>query len=471
MECIISCIKNNPNGKSYITLCSDESSLFLVEARSKSDLYAGECAILSEDGYLLADDESDCNLKKMNMDEKISERINLSVKKEAYSSNFAELNNTTSLMWDKLGSAASLFLRKLLHGAPIIIRFHNDIDGACTAYAIYKGMLDFFNLNLKSQKQNIIWIMHKGVSYSPSDASSDLLIANNYSSIEKPLLLIMDFGTSDESNKGIPLVREEFDIIWLDHHPIEDGFIGKELEHYINPWQFGMDSNYPAGFLACSFVRSFSDVETGYIEKASLYGDYSKYYRPDGERNDFAEILDLITSDTKLASSQQLGNLTPMEMDAIFINKEKSAELSNYAVTRLSEMLYAAMRSIKKYNAGNLSIYVLDFEKVRDDESRYPLPGRFSSKLLDKIGESVSDAILIVYFGKYISIRVRDEVGDRLSILDIIKDAKEHEPGVEAGGGHKNAASIKVMDESFKKDVLKFLVDSIKLRESSFLPQ
>ncbi len=468
MNCIISCIKNNPNGKSYSAIYSEGSSISLIECKSASELSAGECATLGEDGYLVASDGNDCNAIKTCITEEVSKRINSSLKKDAYKSRFTELNETTSLMWDKLGKAASLFLRKLLHGAPIIIRFHNDIDGACTAYVVYKGILDFCNSNFKSQKQNIVWIMHKGVSYSPSDASSDLLIANNYSSVEKPLLLIMDFGTSDESNKGIPFVKDEFDIIWLDHHPIEDGFIGKELEHYINPWQFGMDSNYPAGFLACSFVRSFSGIETGYIERASLYGDYSKYYLPDGEKNDFAEILDLITSDTKLASSQQLGNLTPMEMDAIFLNTGKKEELANYAATRLSEVLYAAMRSIKKYSAGSSSIYVLDFEKVRDEESRYPLPGRFSSKLLDKIGESVKDAVLIVYFGKYISIRVRDEVGDRLKILEIIKDAKEHEPGVEAGGGHKNAASIKVVDESVKKDVLKFLIDAIKLKESSF---
>ena len=471
MECIISCIKNTPTGKSYSAICIDGSSISLIECKSYSELSVGECATLGEDGYLLASDVDNCNATKSRITEGVNNRIRLSIRKEAHQSRFTELNKTTSLMWDKLSKAASLFLRKVLYGAPIIIRFHNDIDGACTAYAVYKGVVDFCNSDFRSEKQNMVWIMHRGVSYSQADASSDLLIANNYSSVEKPLLLIMDFGTSDESNKGIPLVKDEFDIIWLDHHPIEDGFIGEELEHYINPWQFGMDSNYPAGFLACSFVRSFSSIETGYIERASLYGDYSKYYLPDGEKNDFAEILDLITSDTKLASSQQLGNLTPMEIDAILMNKEKREELANYAATRLSEVLYSAMRSIKKYSAGTSSIYVLDFEKVRDEESRYPLPGRFSSKLLDKIGESVTDAILIVHFGKYISIRVRDEAGDRLRILDIIKNAKERELGVEAGGGHKNAASIKVVDEAVKKDVLKFLIDSIKLKESSFLSE
>ena len=123
------------------------------------------------------------------------------------------------------------------------------------------------------------WIMNKGVSYGTSEAAADKLWISNYDCIEKPLMVFIDFGTSVDSNQGVAYMGDSTEIVWLDHHPIEDGFCGKDLEHYINPWLFGGDSSYTAGLLSCILSKAISNLDTSIMEDASLIGDHSRYAR------------------------------------------------------------------------------------------------------------------------------------------------------------------------------------------------
>ena len=111
-----------------------------------------------------------------------------------YSIGIRDVDEATERMWPKLEHAAKLFLRKLFFSAPIIIRFHNDADGSSGACSLYKS------IDLLYEKigaiNNPYWIMHKGISYRKEDAESDTLFFNAYSSYEKPLLVMVDFGTS-----------------------------------------------------------------------------------------------------------------------------------------------------------------------------------------------------------------------------------------------------------------------------------
>ncbi|EQD59922.1 hypothetical protein B1B_07985, partial [mine drainage metagenome] len=75
-------------------------------------------------------------------------------------------------------------------------------------------------------------------------------------------------------------------------------------------------------------------------------------------------------------------NVTPQEIESVLNNRARFEELLHYANMRLSEALDSSMKSMKSYQSGSCSIYVLDFEDIRSEDSKYPLPGRFSSKLL-----------------------------------------------------------------------------------------
>jgi len=307
--------------------------------------------------------------------------------------------------------------------------------------------------------------MHYGVSYGVDDASNDLLICNDYESAEKPLLIILDFGTSPESNAGLEQVNDKFEIIWLDHHTPVPEFRGNKLEHYINPWDFGSDSSYTAGALTCAFVKSFADIETRDIENASFIGDYSTYANPNEQSRRLASILDVLTCDPKLVGAR---SLEPKTIEKIVNDKTAGDELIAYAGNRISETLDSALSSVKSYAEG--TIYVADFEDIRGfSKERYPLPGRFASMLLTKLEEVRGKGCTVVlHFGPYISVRtskllpkkVSSEEKDLLKTLESIR--KEYPELIDSAGGHANAASIKLRGEENKEIVIKALLEGLK---------
>ncbi len=462
---IVVCSKSSGNGESryYVAL---EHSMKIVEVRSTLGFEPGERIAAEGDGSFIstADIRPDpAGLEKLRKN--AEELSGKAIYKESYRSGIGEIDAVTERMWKGLSECASLLVRKLACAAPIIVRFHNDADGSSGAYGLYKSLESLSaRISALDYEYNITWIMHPSVSYGSYEAGSDLMIANSYSSIEKPLLLVIDFGTSLESNPGIAAVRDKFDVIWLDHHPIVEGFGGLGLEHYISPWLHGGDSNYTAGFLACAFAKTFSQTDTREMENASLIGDYSDFGNADEPGAELSMLLDLVTSDTRIALGQPGANLTPYEIDRIIGDAARREELTRYASLRLSEVTALALTLLKQHNGDGARIYTLDFEGIRDEQSKYPLPGRFSSKLLGKIVELESrPSILIVYSGRYISMRASKDLRDRIDLVRLIDGIKgRHGAVIEAGGGHRVAAGIKLSDKADRSRIVREIVEGIK---------
>ncbi len=382
----------------------------------------------------------------------------------AYATGNGSIDAVTGKMWDRLLLCGSILMRKLIMAAPVIVRFHNDADGSGGAYGLYKSMHEVASRSREVHRHNISWIMQQNVSYSAYDAAADMAIAGAYSSLEKPLLVMIDFGTSPASNSGFDAVRERFDIIWLDHHPLIEGFRGSGIDSYVNPWSFGGDSNYTAGLLACVFSKTFSEADTSVIENASLVGDYSSYAIQSGPGADLSMLLDLVTSDPKVAFGPSTPNVTPREIDNLLMDQAKLESLMGFAKTRLAETTDAALKAMKRYKAGNSHIYMLDFEGLRDEQSKYPLPGRFSSKLLDRVsGMRKEPCIVIVHSGRYISIRVSRELSGKVDLAGVIGSLREsYAELIEAGGGHMLASGIKLADKVEKEKVLKEIVSLLR---------
>ncbi len=396
---------------------------------------------------------------------KVEECAGRIVQKKVHRTGVEKLDAITDRLWSHLSDAMLVFVRKVAVAAPIVIRFHNDIDGSSGAYALYKSLVDAQKRNKEiDYEANIVWRMHGSVSYSREDATADIMACNNYECTEKPLLVIIDFGTAEESNPGLELVRERFDIIWLDHHPVLEKFAGRGLAHYVNPWNFGGDSNYTAGFLACVFAQTLSEIDTKNMEGASFIGDYSEYAKPDQESRRLAALLDLLTSDTRMASGSK-GVLNPKEIDSVLNDKKRSEELIAYAENRVAEMLDIAVKSVKIYKAKETNIYVADFESIRGNEDeRYPLPGRFASRLLGRIEElNRVPCILLLHFGHFVSLRMSKKLNERVNLLQALEDVrKDYSQYVDSAGGHSNAASIKLKTDEMKKEVIKSAVDRLK---------
>ncbi|MDE1850216.1 MAG: hypothetical protein KGH54_00270 [Candidatus Micrarchaeota archaeon] len=373
-----------------------------------------------------------------------------------------EMDTVTAKMRERLDSAASLFLQKLILGAPIVVRFHNDADGLTGAYGLYLSIMNVADKILAAGQPRIFWKMHRGVAYSNSDAKEDMLTVGNYDSNEKPLLLITDFGTTEESLMGAQTAGEKFDIIWLDHHPpIEE--LTRLVEFYTNPWSFGGNSNYTAGFLTCEFGRRFADIDLSLIQSASLIGDYSGYAQDDEKGRELALLLDMLTSDKKIAIASGSNDITPSEIDQILNDEKRRNELTKYAKARIEEAIDSGIEGIKQYRTADSNVYLLDFENVRKDAmTKYPLPGRYASKLLERI-EKVSDKppILLLHFGHFISIRVSAPLVERTNILKTIAELKLGYSYIEGAGGHNSAASIKLRSDQNKKELINALLRSL----------
>src|SRR5208282_4807600 len=124
-------------------------------------------------------------------------------------------------------------------------------------------------------------------------------------------------------------------------------------------------------------------------------GDYSKFIPKEGAGQEMATILDLITSDPRIISKFD-SSITPAEIDSALKDPGKRLELYNYARMRLDETLDTAFGSIKTIKAGNTDIFVLDYGEMRSSESKYPLPGRFASRLLGKIEETRKKPAVVI---------------------------------------------------------------------------
>ncbi|MEM0201012.1 MAG: hypothetical protein QXD23_01255 [Candidatus Micrarchaeaceae archaeon] len=462
MEGLITTIKILGNSKKYNLLSIKNNSIILNETILKEDIVLGSFVKIDNLTNKLVDIQEPSEKNILEIKENLLKLIDKELNRNEYVSEIKEVNLVINKITPILKKYAKIFLLKLFFESPIIIRFHNDADGSSGAYSIYLSILEiFFKFNIEI-KSNINWLMQKNVVYELGDAIYDKNLENYFSNLEKPLLFITDFGTSTQSNKGIEKISETFDIIWLDHHPIEKGFIGQKFIGYLNPWNVDSDSEITAGFLSSLFGYVLSGKISSEIVNASFIGDYSKYANLKKPGNDLALFLDMATSDPSILGSYNPKNITPIELHQIISDKEKYLSFVNTAKMKLEEAIEKAKNTIKKYKANETTIYVCDFSSIKNKESKYPLPGRFSSKLLDELLLNSKNSILLLHFGVYISIRIPKDLSEKVKILKIIEDLKSNNDEVDSGGGHSSAASIKLYDSADKKFYIKLIIEKIK---------
>lgn len=253
-----------------------------------------------------------------------------------------------------------------------------------------------------------------------------------------------------------------FDVVWLDHHPLVEGFDGAGLDNYINTWQFGGDSNYTAGLLTAVMCKAFSSVDTSLLEDASLVGDYSSY--ASGKGADVSSLLDFITSDPQAVFGPGKANVTPQEMEAVMGSGERMKEMLDYAAIRMDEALDRGIDSVRRYAVGGANLAVLDFEDVRSEDSKYPLPGRFASKLLDRLNAmGMKRTILVVSVGAFLLMRVDRELCGEVDLLSIIGEMKNrYKDEIDNAGGHRCAGSIRLVSKELNRRMTQALVGLIR---------
>ncbi|MDE1868826.1 MAG: hypothetical protein KGH60_02565 [Candidatus Micrarchaeota archaeon] len=356
-------------------------------------------------------------------------------------------------MTPRLLDAARTLLERLVTGAPVIVRFHNDGDGASGAIGLYRAVCSLQD-DISEAEFDVSWRMNRSIAYTTEAFYSDELRFNGYNSVAGPLVLITDFGTTEESLEAIKLAKGRLELVWMDHHKPYDGFPRGMIGNYINTWDFGGDSALSAGAMTCIFSRLFSDADSSDMIEASFVSDYSPYAETGNKRaNDISLMLDYFTS-----RGGSYPPVTPKQIDAIITDDGKSAEMVANARHSLEEAMRAGLSNIRRYSNNNgINIHVLDFGHVANLGLEYPLPGRFSSKLQSHL-ESLNNGrtMTIVHYGSYISMRVSRDILGSIDVLQLIARLKESDATI-GGGGHREAASIRTTKEKIP-DLMKLLL-------------
>ncbi len=349
-----------------------------------------------------------------------------------------------SRMESQLSEAARMLSRAFASGAPIVVRFHNDGDGSAGAVAIYRALSKLQGSAFENGRQ-VSWQMNRSIAYTIESFYSDRMLFQSYESIEKPVLLITDFGTSPESAEAIRAASGACNIIWLDHHPPYEGFPRELAAHYINVCDFGGESDFTAGLLACIFAERLADVDVEDMKGAALVSDYSKY----ADFNDANAVKNSIILDCLTSSADELDS-KPSRIDRIVTDRELSDSTFRSASGKLEAALEEGVRNIRAYRANGIPVYLLDFSHIAKLRLDYPLPGRYASKLQEHMeSKSGGDAVTLVHYGNFVSVRMSRGLCDSIDIHRIIeKMKKESASGSISGGGHKQAASIRSDRES-----------------------
>ena len=152
-----------------------------------------------------------------------------------------------------------------ISGSPMAIRFHSDGDGSSGAIAIYRAT---YGLCMDG---SISWRANKSVAYGMEAFYSDSAFLDEWSSAEKPTVLMIDFGTSKESEGALVKNDGKYAIMCIDHHTLYEGFPSEKFDIYLNPWNNGGNSDTTAGTVAAAIAEMLSGEDmTGLADISML---------------------------------------------------------------------------------------------------------------------------------------------------------------------------------------------------------
>jgi RecJ-like exonuclease len=283
---------------------------------------------------------------------------------------------------------------------------------------------------------------------------SDRLLFASFRSAEKPLLVMIDFGTHIDSNDAVGMAEKSCDIVWVDHHTLPEGFDPGKGSLYINSFNYGSDSRLSAG-LTASMVAEIIGADCTDLMEAALISDHSACadYGNARAREEALVIDYMITRRESDSSSLR-------KIEAVVGDRHRLEEAYGKIGGMLDEAIGLGEKVARKYvTADGVDVYVVDFRKVKDGE--YPPPGRFASEVQYHI-EALTrrPAITAVYYGSYISVRVSKAISARVGLIGIIERIKGDTLGEVGGGGHMEAASLKAGSYDIQ-NVLRMLLDNL----------
>ncbi len=405
-------------------------------------------------------------ITKTRIEREISERINayLSTSKV----DFLVESEILERLRRRMENAARLIKEAIIEKRPIIIRHHADTDGFCAGIALGRVITDSIN--------NDAWKYVRRVTsrtpfYSIEDAIKDIAYYVEWksrNSDKKPLLILLDNGSTQEDLTGIKKVRiYGFKIIVIDHHNPGKAVVDEFVDEHINPHIVGGDGNITAGMLATELARLIKDDRSLYILPAlSGIGDHSegkemegylKIAENQGITKDYLEKLSACIDFEAYYMSYTEGK--GVIEDLLQNNLEQHAELVELLYSEIEQKIsevktLSEIFSEKKY-INDTEIILLDLEQMLL-RGEYPPVGKATGIVFRDNYLPGKKLIVLGITENMCVVRASKETG--FNLLEFLETAKH--TGI-SGGGHELAGTVKYV-KGYKDKVINTLLDYIK---------
>jgi RecJ-like exonuclease len=331
-------------------------------------------------------------------------------------------------MWPMLSNAAAELICAKKIGRSVFLRFHGDADGISGAFAITEIV------RCKSFQQN-------SAIYNVRDALRDI---GNLGQESMPLIILLDFGSNDDSKDALDLLKAAgIEYMIIDHHPP-----GKNPPEMISPFLFTDNgSRYTAGYLACEIAAACGN-DTKELARIACSGDKSNIIANDAEDAKKAKVLDYLAAHVSFGNNLEFYRKVMLQ-DELFRSIALQAE----------EAIEEAAARVKKKETteGKLKIVTLALENVVK-KGEWPPSGKITTKIFEEM--SGEEPLLVIGHNDRSIIMRLNEAAEKigLSANSLAKKIIEIMPDfVEGGGGHIRAGAIRVR-QGFVRDVLSELI-------------
>lgn len=370
--------------------------------------------------------------------QKAYDRVAANVKKSAAVPAAPPLldDELTAKLWPSMKEAALTLLCAKKLGRAVLLRFHGDADGVCGAFAITSVV------NCRAFQQN-------SAIYSVRDALRDMAAIGQEN---RPLIVLLDFGSSDASMEGLGLLKAAgIESLIIDHHPP-----GKSNTwQMVSPFRVADNvSRYTAGYLACEIaVACGLPKERGMeLARVACSGDKSDILASGEDDMRKALVLDFLASHVSFGNNLDFYK-NVMSKDELFRSIMQQADES------IEDAAEKAVAKSKKQQEGALEIVSFPLEALVK-KGEWPSSSKITTRVYDKLCAQGDRPILCLgYTDRSIIIRLNDRAAALgLSANELAEKIKSVMADfVDGGGGHVKAGAIRVK-RGFSKDVLNELL-------------
>lgn len=321
----------------------------------------------------------------------------------------------------------------------VLLRFHGDADGIAGALAL--GEAIFF----KPLQQN-------SAVYSQREAVGDLSYLYHE---EKPLVVLLDFGSNAKSAKQLELLRAGgAELLLIDHHPLESEVRG--IPHLLlSPWlvqDLEAHSSYTAGYLAAEIAHLLG-VNSERYARVACAGDKSQVFPPQEEDVKSALVLDY------LAANISYGNNL-----SFYRNVLEKEELFSSIYMQAQESIEAAaakaMAKMKKKEKGQVQIYIIPLAGIQN-RGEFPNGSKITTAVFDQV-KSEKPTIVIGYRNSTLILRANRECAALgVNFSELISSLSLRFAGIiRAGGGHVAAAAIHTQP-GYEQTIIDALIEAL----------